>query len=368
MSSEATTSNRRAVALLAAWLLAPLTLWAEAGRAITIHRVERPPRLGLPARGSPERRTDPAPPQQRVPDRAVRIAALAQREPRDGVPGQPTTVYVSYDDANLYVVFVCSDDPARVRANIARREDIGDDDQVVVYLDTFHDRQRAYLFAVNPLGVQQDGIRSEATGDEDMSFDAVWSSEGRLVADGYVVRMAIPFRSLRFSRGAERTWGIAVGRVIRRANEESYWPHITKKVKGFVPQLATLNGLMQISPGRNLQLNPYSMAARARVFDDDIPGHVTQSDERIGMDGKMVVRDVLTLDATVNPDFSQVETDDPQVTVNERFEVQFPEKRPFFLENAGCYQALRAVLPRRIGIRVGARHREAGPLGRGASR
>src|SRR6266511_3252292 len=91
---------------------------------------------------------------------------------------------------------------------------------------------------------------------------------------------------------------------------------------------SSLDGVAQISPGRNVQLNPYSMLARARVFDEDIPGHLNQRDERIGTDAKMVVRDALTLDATVNPDFSQVETDDPQVTVNQRFEVQFPEKRP----------------------------------------
>ena len=268
----------------------------------------------------------------------LRVTAFRQREPGDGVPvSQATAAYLSYDEANLYVVFVCRDDPAKVRANIARREDIDDDDQVVLYLDTFNDGKRAYRFAVNPRGVQQDGIRTEGQ-DEDMSFDAVWSSEGQLTADGYVVRVAIPFRSLRFPRGSAQRWGIAVGRVIRRNNEESYWPHLTKEVKSFVPHFATLQGLADVSPGRSYQVNPYVVQARARLFDEDLLGHFTEGETRIGVDAKMVVRDAFTFDATVEPDFSQVESDDPQVTVNERFEVFFPEKRPFFLENADYFQ------------------------------
>jgi hypothetical protein len=366
-------------ALLGAWLVVPVTVLAQdPERTVTIPRTDRAPRLDdfitggrlepAPVHGSgtaPD--GSPATDGITVDPRGVRIATFLQREPGDGVPAsQPTTAYLSYDDANLYVVFVCYDDPARVRANIARREDIGDDDQVVFYLDTFRDRQRAYLFAANPLGIQQDGIRSEATGEEDMSFDAVWSSEGRLAHDGYVVRFAIPFRSLRFPQGDAQTWGIAVGRNIRRANEESYWPPITKRVKGFVRQLGTLDGLASISAGRNMQLNPYSMVARARVFDDDIPGHVTQSDERIGMDGKMVVRDAVTLDATVNPDFSQIETDDPQVTVNQRFEVQFPEKRPFFLDNAGYFETPEQLFFSRRVVDPGVGVRATGKVGRWA--
>lgn len=294
------------------------------------------------------------------------LTDLRQREPGDGTPvSQPTTVYLSYDDANLYVVFVCSDDPAKVRANIARRESISDDDQVVVFLDTFRDRKRAYFFTTNPLGVQEDGIRTEGQ-DDDKSFDTVWSSDGTLTDSGYVVRITIPFRSLRFSRDSAQIWGVAVGRVIQRTNEEAYWPHITKRVKGFVPQFAPLAGLAQISPGRNVQLNPYSMLARARVFDSHIPGHLNQGDERIGTDAKMVVRDALTLDATVTPDFSQVETDDPQVTVNQRFEVQFPEKRPFFLENAGYFLTpVELFFSRRI-VDPGIGLRATGKMGRWA--
>ncbi|HEV8304910.1 MAG TPA: DUF5916 domain-containing protein [Gemmatimonadales bacterium] len=294
----------------------------------------------------------------------VAVADFRQREPGDGTPvSQKTTAYLSYDDANLYVVFVCRDDPAKVRARIARREEIGADDEVVLYLDTFRDRERAYFFMTNPLGVQMDGILTEGQ-DEDLSWDAVWQSDGRLTPDGYVVRMTIPFRSLRFPRAAVQTWGVALGRVIRRSNEESYWPFITKRVKGLVPQFAELQGLADISPARNIQLNPYGTLARARFLDKDVAAQITDDDQRAGLDAKMVLRDALTLDGTVNPDFSQVETDDPQVTINQRFEVFFPEKRPFFIENAGYFQTpVNLVFSRRI-VDPGAGVRLTGKAGR----
>src|SRR6266516_2956707 len=155
------------------------------------------------------------------------VTDFRQREPGDGIPvSERTTAYLSYDDVNLYVVFVCWDDPAKVRANVARRDDISHDDHVMVYLDTFHHRIRACRFEVNTFGVQEDGILPDGqTGD--MSFEDVWSCEGRMTDSGYVVRMAIPFRSLRFSNDSVQTWGIALGRAIRRENERSYWPRIT---------------------------------------------------------------------------------------------------------------------------------------------
>src|SRR5205807_525081 len=231
--------------------------------------------------------------------------------------------------------------------------------------DTFRDRERAYMFMTNPLGVQLDGILTEGQ-DEDLSFDAVWQSEGRLTADGYVVRIVIPFRSLRFPRAPTQTWGIALGRIIRRNSEEAYWPHLTKRVKGFVPQFNVVQGLPNISPGRNVQFNPYTMFARARFLDEDAADIRSAGDQRVGVDAKLVVRDALTLDATINPDFSQVETDDPQVTVNERFEVFFPEKRPFFIENSGYFQTpVNLFFSRRI-VDPGAGLRLSGKAGRWA--
>jgi hypothetical protein len=313
--------------LLSASLLFPrLPLRAQTLDAGSVaQRVDRPPRL--------EDFRAPEPPAG-----GLRVSDFRQREPGDGVPvSVPTTAYVSYDDANLYVVFVCQDDPARVRASLTKREEISVDDGVAVYLDTFHDRKRAYLFQANPLGVQLDGIVTEGQ-EDDYSFDAVWQSEGRLTADGYVVRIAIPFRSLRFPKAPVQSWGIALARFVRRSNEEAYWPAVTKRRAAFVPQFGTLADLRDISPGRNVQAIPYGAFTGARFLDTEVPAFRRASDRRLGLDLKTVVRDAVTLDGTINPDFSQVESDEPQVTINERFEVFFPEKRPFFIENAGYFQ------------------------------
>ena len=129
----------------------------------------------------------------------TKIIGFVQREPADNAPvSQPTTAYLSYDEKQLYVAFVCRDDPAKVRAHLSKREAISGDEFVGIILDTYHDQRRAYLFIANPLGIQMDGVTTEGQSD-DYSYDALWKSEGRLTADGYVVLMEIPFKSLRFS-------------------------------------------------------------------------------------------------------------------------------------------------------------------------
>jgi hypothetical protein len=321
------------------WLMAALVLPAASAAAdrpsITIPRVMEPPVLS----GLLDGKTTPP---------GVRITGFVQREPGDGVPvSLETTAYLSYDQDHLYVVFVCKDDPARVRANMTKREAIMGDDVVGLVLDTYHDGHRAYMFLVNPLGIQLDGVTTEGQND-DYSYDTLWQSDGRLTADGYIVVVRIPFRSLRFSAAETHTWGVAVARLIPRANETSFWPYITRRVAGFGQQLATLEGLEGISPGRNLQAIPYGNFAAARVLGED---GVPRSEDaaQVGVDAKAVIKDAFTTDITVNPDFSQVESDEPQVTVNQRFEVYFPEKRPFFIENAGYFEApQRLFFSRRI--------------------
>jgi hypothetical protein len=306
---------------------------AEAGAqtpppTLRIPRVTQPPKLQDFLTGTPR-------------EAETRVTDFRQREPGDGIAAsQETTAYLSYDDKNLYAVFVCKDDPGKVRAHMAKREDIGSDDRVGVFLDTFHDHQRAYLFVTNPLGIQQDAITMRGLPD-DLSFDTLWHSEGRLTSEGFVVWMAIPFKSLRFPSAPVQNWGVVVGRYIARNNETSFWPYVTLRVESLLQQMATLEGLEQISPGRNVQLIPYGMFTRARFLDalaPSGPAFRVQTDERLGLDAKVVLRDALTLDVTLNPDFSQVESDEPQVTINQRFEVFFPEKRPFFIENAGFFE------------------------------
>ena len=269
-----------------------------------------------------------------------RVDDFRQRQPGDGVPvSSPTAAWLGYNDKDLYVVFVCHSAPGELRARLSKREDIFSDDVVGVILDTYHDRQRGFEFFVNPLGVQADALEAEGQND-DFSFDTLWYSEGRTTPEGFVALLEIPFKSLRFSAEDVQTWGIGLFRSIPAHNESSFWPYVTQKESGFNQQLGDMDGLEGISPGRNLQIIPYFSFGKSHVLDqptNGVPSFLDKTEPRPGLDAKAVIHDSLALDVTLNPDFSQVESDDPQVTVNQRFEVRFPEKRPFFLENNGYF-------------------------------
>src|SRR5712671_6022823 len=268
------------------------------------------------------------------------VTDFRQNSPGDGTPAtEPTTAYLSYDGKNLYVVFVCQDESGAVRAHLSRREGSDQDDGVGVLLDTFRDFHRAYYFFSNPLGVQTDAIYTEGQG-YDFSFDTLWGNAGRVTKNGYIVFFSIPFKSLRFSHAPEQTWGIALYRTILRKSEYDYWPYVTQRVEGLTQQFAPVGGLENVSPGRNMQFIPYGLLASDHFLyqpPGGPPGFVDQFEHRAGLDAKFVAKDSLTFDLTLNPDFSQVESDDPQVTINQRFAVFFPEKRPFFIENAGFF-------------------------------
>ena len=301
------------------------------------------------------------------PDGAMPVTNFIQRNPDDGkAASSETKAWLAYDVQNLYVIFVCRSNPGELRARFTKRDDIFADDFVGVLLDTFHDRQHAFEFFVNPYGIQLDGLNTEGQGD-DWNFDTYWKSEGRLTSNGYAVRMAIPFKSLRFTSMDMQEWGFAFFRNIPARNENSFWPAVSNRENSFVAQFGDLEGFDHISPGRNIRLIPYIAGSGAHLLDqpaDLPPRFLTNRDVRLGMDAKLVIRESLTLDATINPDFSQVESDDPQVTVNQRFEVFFPEKRPFFLENASYFQTPENLFfSRRVGDPVGG-IRLTGRLGR----
>ncbi len=282
------------------------------------------------------------------------VEGLRQRVPTDGAPiSQRTQVYLGYDDKNLYAVFVCFDnDPKKIRARLSRREDVFDDDTVEIMLDTFHDHRHAYSFVANPLGVQADSIWTEGQ-NFDLSFDTVWNSAGKVTDQGFVVWFAIPFRSLRFASSDPQTWGILLNREIPRSSEDAFWPPYSSRIQGRLNQEGTATGLEKISPGRNLQLIPYGIARSFKEIDANDPSHPFYSRRslfgQMGLDAKLVLKDKFVIDATANPDFSQIESDQPQITVNQRFEVFFPETRPFFQENANYFQTpINLVFTRRI--------------------
>ena len=308
--------------------------------AITIPRLQRAPSLddflGMKPEGE-------------VALQMAKVTGFTQRNPHDGEPVSETTeAYLGYDQKNLYAVFVCFDDPRQVRGRMSRREDIQDDDQVEIMLDTFHDRRRAYAFQTTPLGVQWDAIYTEASraeqtsGHFDTSFDTVWDSRGKVTSRGFVVWIAIPFKSLRFPAAKEQEWGVILYRGITRKTEDSFWPQVSNKVEGRLGQAATLFGLEGISPGRDIELIPYGLMRGFRALDTRDPGmpyfQKATAQGQPGMDAKFVLQDHFTIDATANPDFSQIESEDPQITVNQRYAVYFPEKRPFFLENEDFFR------------------------------
>ena len=284
----------------------------------------------------------------------LKVDGFLQRDPKDGAPiSQKTEVYIGYTNENLYVVCLCFDsEPNKIRTHMVRREQINDDDQFGFVLDTFSDRKTGVFFYTNPYGVQQDGIWNDFN-EPDYSYDMLWNSQGRVNAQGYVLWFEIPFRSLRFPRTSEQTWGIFFERDIRRNNENAFYPHITSNAQGFLTQETQLDGMSNISPGRNIQFIPYGSLRSFRGLDDrpgGVPHFVGKSFEpRAGLDSKIVFKDWLVFDATINPDFAQVESDEPQTTVNQRFEVFFPEKRPFFLENGSYFDTpINLVFTRRI--------------------
>jgi hypothetical protein len=325
--------------------------------------------LGLGAAGTPNfgkitiPRVSSAPPLEAFLDmkpspawqgKLAEVTNFIQRIPHDGEPSsQQTEVYLGYDDKNLYAIFICFDtDPQKIRARLSRREDIFDDDSVEIMLDTFNDHRHAYAFLSNPYGVQADALWTEGQ-DFDFSFDTVWDSQGKITARGYVVWVSIPFRSLRFASNDPQTWGILLNRGLPRNNEDTFWPQYSSRIAGRLNQEGEADGLERISPGRNFQLIPHAIFRSYRELDlrDPFNPTYTQRDAygQVGLDGKAVLNNKFVLDATINPDFSQVESDEPQVTVNQRFEVSFPEKRPFFLENANYFNTpINLLFTRRI--------------------
>ncbi len=188
----------------AAW---PLFAQPTEFGSVHIPRVSSPPRL------EEFLSMEPAP---RWKGKLAEVNQFTQRIPRDGAPSsQKTEVYLGYDDKNLYAIFVCFDtEPQKVRARLSRREDLIEDDSVEIMLDTFHDHRRAYAFLANPVGVQADALWTEGS-EFDFSFDTVFNTAGRLTDRGFVVWMAIPFRSLRFASNDPQTWGILLNRESR---------------------------------------------------------------------------------------------------------------------------------------------------------
>jgi hypothetical protein len=265
------------------------------------------------------------------------IEDFTQFEPLEGgTPSEKTRAYLAYDKDNLYLAFRCDDsDPEAVRACLTPRDKPEQDDGITVYLDTFNDKKRAFVFQVNPCGIQVDGVYTESTrrhrggrgsgGFErfDRNWDTYFLADARMDEKGYTIEMAIPFKSLRFPNAEAQIWGIKIQRSIRRKNEEIYWPPHTRDVNGFLVQSGSLEFHGAVAKGKNIEIMPVAtgMQQSGQKFDP-----------QAGLNFKWGVTSDMTFDSTLNPDFSQIEADMPQNDVNQRYALYYPEKRPFFLE------------------------------------
>ena len=278
---------------------------------------------------------------------AARLIGFSQYEPVDGRPAEDATeVLVWYAPDALWFGIVASDrSPASIRATTAERDRIDGEDHITVYLDTFDDRRRAFFFAVNALGVQQDGVRTEGAaspgrifgGSIDKNPDFFFESRGRLTDDGYVIEMRIPFKSLRYSADPAQRWGVNIVRRVQRTGHTYTWTDVRRASASFLSQSGTLTGLQDLQRGVVIEVQP--------TFTVSLPGtrradgfERGDADPEFGANLRLGFTS-LAVDATYNPDFSQVETDEGQVTVNERFALFFPEKRPFFLEGIELFAA-----------------------------
>ena len=291
---------------------------------------------------------------------AVRISEFVQLQPLDGAPAtESTEVYLAYDSTSIYLAFRAQyTDPAIIRANRSDRDTTFRDDLITVYFDTFLDQQRAYAFSVNAYGVQGDAIvnargRGSGFGGRgggggggglprgDDSWDALFTTGGQMVDDGFTAEMAIPFKSLRYpQRGgnAVHRWGLQIARRIGGKDETVVWSPVSRAVAGFLPQMGVLEGMTGLSTSRNLEILPTFTTIQFGSLDaasgDFVNGNPAPEG---GVNVKYGVTSNLTADFTFNPDFSQIESDRPQIEVNERFAVFYPELRPFFLEGAEIF-------------------------------
>ena len=287
--------------------------------------------------------------------------------PGDNTPAPvKTIVRIGYTTDALYLSFRALDpDPASIRAHLRDRDSAFSDDWVGVFMDTFDDQRRGYELIVNPLGVQSDLINDATTGNEDPSWDGLWSSAGRITAEGYEVEMRIPFSTLRFRNGGgDKRWGISLFRNWPRDKRHQLTSHkVPRESNCFLCQWAKYEGMAGVQQGRNIEVVPTLTMGQSQSR--EAPGSAWEGgDSSIepGVDVSWAPSSNMTLNATLNPDFSQVETDQLQLDFNSSFALFFQEKRPFFLEGADYFKTQFDVLYTRqiadpdFGLRVTGRN------------
>lgn len=258
-----------------------------------------------------------------------------QVQPDEGQPAtQKTEVFIGFSDNALYIGLVAYDDhPDGIIVTDARRDSsLNDTDSFRVIIDGMLDRQNGLVFGTNPVGMEYDAQvvkEADTSGGFNLNWDASWSVKARISDIGWSAEMRIPFKTLRYHNGDKQVWGINFQRNIRRNNEVAYWAPLSRQRNlNRISEAGTVKGI--VPPAiRNLKITPYGLARARRGGELDS----AETDTEFGFDIKYSITPSLTLDVTYNTDFAQVEADEQQINLD-RFNLFFPEKRPFFLENA----------------------------------
>jgi Domain of unknown function (DUF5916) len=323
----------RALAVLAAVCAPPIFLWGQQ---------PEPPRLRL------SRITSPIAVDGDLSDpgwqEATVVDVFYEINPGDNVPPPVKTIArIGYDDRFFYVSFWCQDpDIRRLRAPYVDRDGINDDqDYVGILLDVENTNHSAIDFWIGPTGIQADSVFNEGTSNEDFGPDYFWQSAGRIGADSWVAEIAIPLSSLRYPEKDPQDWALALYRIYpREFNYQLYSVKVPRGTSCFLCQSATVEGITGLPEGMHYVVAPYAAGTSTKTYPGfegySGDGQVTKG--KVGVDAKWLPDADTIVDATLNPDFSQVESDTAQIAVNERFALFYPEKRPFFLEHVDLLQ------------------------------
>jgi hypothetical protein len=264
------------------------------------------------------------------------LTNFMQAEPFEGQPAsEGTEVRILYDDDAIYVGVTLHDsDPSQIVTTDTRRDaELNDMDSFQIIFDTFRDQQNGFVFGTNAQGVQYDAqVRDQ--GRASNTWDGSWDVRTNVTESGWTAEFRIPLRTLRYGP-APQTWGINAYRNIQRTRERAYWAPLARVYNiGRLSSAGDLRGLKLQTP-RNLKVLPYVIGSANRDYTRS--GIVNDTDGDFGFDAKFGVTPSLNLDATYNTDFAQVEVDDQQINLT-RFNLRFPEKRPFFQENSGLFR------------------------------
>ena len=309
--------------------------------------------------------------------RAAILTGFSLYQPADGRPAPDSTeVRVWYSPDAMYFGIRAFADPRTVAATIADRDRIGSDDNVEIHLDTFHERNRAFVFIVNPFGIQADGMKGEGggfipgsnvpPGQNDLSADFRWDSRGHLTEWGYEVEVRIPFASLRYPMAPVQTWGLQVDRHVQCNGYEETWTPAIRASASFIAQSGTLVGLTGMRHGQVVELNPeFTNTTRgAACCAPTLDTWTYSSHPQAGGNARWAMGSNFVLNGTVKPDFSQVEADATQVAADERFALFYPEKRPFFVEALDQFNVPNQLVYTRTIVQPDAAAKFTGKVGR----